>query len=90
MQGACSSATEALLARQDGCIHAGAGQLLQGFADAESQPAHLDTYAPVWRACRRILLQLTMIKVCRRLAGVLPLLRLTKIRICCKAPMFST
>ena len=83
MQGACSSATEALLARQDGCIHARAGQLLQGFADAESQPAHPDKYAPVWRACRRILLQLTMIKVCRRLASILLCLRLTKMHICC-------
>ncbi len=66
VQGACSSATEALLARQDGCIHAGAGQLLQeyGDAEAEAQQTYSHSEADVLRGCRRILLQLTMIKVC--------------------------
>lgn len=68
MQGACSTATEALLARQDGCIHAGAGQLLQEYGDTEAEADAQQTYshseADVLRACRRILLQLTMVKVC--------------------------
>ena len=64
-QGASSSATEALLARQDGCVHAGAGRLLQEAGEADGQPAAdtPDKDAHVLRACRRILLQLTMLKV---------------------------
>lgn len=65
VQGASSSATEALLARLDGCVHAGAGRLLQEAGNADGQPAAEtpDQDAHVLRACRRILLQLTMLKV---------------------------
>lgn len=62
-QGACSSATEALMARQDGCTYAGAAQLLQQVDRADSEPAHTGKDAAVQLSCRRILLQLTMLKV---------------------------
>ncbi len=62
-QGACSSATEALMARQDGCTYAGAAQLLQQVDTAEAELADTDKDAAVQLSCRRILLQLTMLKV---------------------------
>ena len=73
MQGASSSATEALLARQDSCVHAGAGRLLQEVEEADGHPAAeapliQDSHA--LRACRRILLQLAMLKVPLRMLGL--------------------
>ena len=62
-QGACSSATEALMARQDGCTYAGAAQLLQQVDRAEAEPTDASKDAAVQLSCRRILLQLTMLKV---------------------------
>ena len=51
------------MARQDGCTYAGAAQLLQQVDTAEAELADTDKDAAVQLSCRRILLQLTMLKV---------------------------
>ena len=52
------------MARQDGCTCAVAAQLLQQVdSRAEAGPAHTGKDAAVQLSCRRILLQLTMLKV---------------------------
>ena len=51
------------MARQDGCTYAGAAQLLQQVGTAEAELADTDKDAAVQLSCRRILLQLTMLKV---------------------------
>ena len=51
------------MARQDGCTHAAAAQLLQQVDRAKAEPAHTGRDATAQLSCRRILLQLTMLKV---------------------------
>ena len=46
-QGACSSATEALMAQQDGCTYAGAAQLMQQVDTAEAELADTEKDAAV-------------------------------------------
>ena len=51
------------MARQDGCTYARAAQLLQQVDRAEAELADTSKDVAVQLSCRRILLQLTMLKV---------------------------
>ena len=69
MQGACIKAPEAILARHDGHARAAAARRLavgaaQSEADADADEAAADP-EDITRTCRRILLQMTLVKVSR-------------------------
>ena len=65
MQGACRRAPQAIQARQDGRARALAAELLAAAEAADAAEEH-GSPEVVLRACRRILLQLTLIKACHR------------------------
>ncbi len=65
MQGACTKAPQAILARHDGRSRAHAARLLAASAAHESDADLVAAEAEhLTRSLRRILLQITLIKVC--------------------------